>query len=227
MVFNFLNLNAGWIHRKDRADTPAPWRAPTVMIGAGAVLAFFNALLLGWGANIWGPGALATGSVFAALIIPVFCYRHFVQDKGVFPTSMYDTGDERDDIVAGGVDAAGAGSAVLTSGPPVKRAGILPYLTLAGGVVTVVIGQLLSSMSGCNHATGSRAFAYQVRGHAGRTTGVARHQVGKGGTCPARTGRSAQQPRGRHHQPGTHRSVRPRAGLRPVPPWPNDPMAPP
>jgi len=148
MIFNFLNLNAGWIHRKDRADTPRPWRAPTVMIAVGTVLAFFNALLLGWGANVWGPGALATGLVFAALIIPVFCYRHFVQDKGIFPASMYDTGDERDDVVTDrGTDTAG-GRAVITSGPPVKRAGMLPYLALVGGVVTVVIGQVLSNMSG-------------------------------------------------------------------------------
>lgn len=149
MVFNFLNLNAGWIHRLDRADTPRPWRAPTVMIGVGAGLAFFNALLLGWGANVWGPGALATGLVFAALIIPVFCYRHYVQDHGVFPASMYDTGDERDDIASRtGPGSPTTRNAVITSGPPIKRAGILPYITLAGGVVTVVIGQILSNMSG-------------------------------------------------------------------------------
>src|SRR3954454_3305679 len=118
MVFNFLNLNAGWIHRIDRADTPRPWRAPTVMIGVGAVLAFFNALLLGWGVGVWGSGALATGLVAVALIVPVFCYRHLVQDRGVFPASMYD-------------DTGG--------GMPTKRAGILPYLALAGGVATVVI----------------------------------------------------------------------------------------
>ncbi|MDX6302499.1 MAG: hypothetical protein QOF53_3713 [Nocardioidaceae bacterium] len=123
MVFNFLNLNAGWIHRIDRAHAPRPWRAPTVMIRVGAVLAFFNALLLGWGVGVWGSGALATGLVAVALIVPVFCYRHFVQDKGVFPASMYDTG----------------------GGMPTKRAGILPYLALAGGVATVVIGQLLAA----------------------------------------------------------------------------------
>jgi amino acid transporter len=130
MVFNFLNLNAGWIHRMDRADTPRPWRAPTVMIGIGAFLAFFNALLLGWGVSVWGSGAMATGLVAVALIVPVFCYRHFVQDKGVFPDSMYDSGM---------ADSGG------TSGPPTKRAGLLPYLALAGGVVTVVVGQVLAA----------------------------------------------------------------------------------
>lgn len=149
MIFNFLNLNAGWIHRMDRAETPRPWRAPTVMIGAGAVLALFNALLLGWGANVWGPGALATGLVFAALVIPVFCYRHYVQDKGVFPHSMYDEGVGQDDVaIDQDARTAGAGGAVITSTPPVKRAGILPYLALGAGGVAVVIGQVLSNMSG-------------------------------------------------------------------------------
>lgn len=131
MVFNFLNLNAGWIHRKDRPNAVRPWKAPTLMIGVGAVLAFFNALLLGWGANVWGGGALVTGLVFAALIIPIFCYRHYVQDKGVFPPSMYDTGEEDLD-----------GAAVRTE--PERRAGILPYLALGGGVLVVVLGQILA-----------------------------------------------------------------------------------
>ena len=29
MIFNFLNLNAGWLHRRDNPDVPRPWRAPT------------------------------------------------------------------------------------------------------------------------------------------------------------------------------------------------------
>ena len=35
LVFNFLNLNAGWIHRIDNAKAHRPWRAPTFMLGAG------------------------------------------------------------------------------------------------------------------------------------------------------------------------------------------------
>ncbi len=127
MIFNFLNLNAGWLHRVDNPHAARPWRAPTVLIGAGAVLAFVNALLLGWGANVWGQGALLTGVIFAALIVPIFAYRHHVVDKGKFPESMYEVGPD-------GVD--------LT---PTKRAGMLPYAVLAGGVVMVVIGQLLAA----------------------------------------------------------------------------------
>lgn len=127
MIFNFLNLNAGWLHRMDNAHLPRPWRAPTVLIGAGTVLAFVNALLLGWGANVWGQGALLTGVIAAALILPVFAYRHFVVDKGRFPDSMYETGAD--------------GTAVA----PTRRAGRLPYLVLAGGVLMVVIGQLIAA----------------------------------------------------------------------------------
>ena len=30
MIFNFLNLNAGWIHRVDNADVPRPYKAPNL-----------------------------------------------------------------------------------------------------------------------------------------------------------------------------------------------------
>lgn len=145
MIFNFLNLNAGWIHRMDRPDAPRPWRAPTVMIGVGAFLAFFNALLLGWGVGTWGSGALTTGLCFAALIIPVFLYRHYVHDKGVFPASMYDTGieGERGLVRGGAINRVDSGMTV--SGAPARRAGVLPYLVLAGGAATVVIGQILAA----------------------------------------------------------------------------------
>jgi amino acid permease-like protein len=117
MIFNFLNLNAGWLDRRDNPDVPRPWRAPTVLIGAGAVLAFVNALLLGWGANVWGQGALVTGLVFAALVIPVFAYRHYVQDKGRFPESMYD--DTTPDMA---VEVTDDGSADTTADTAVDSA---------------------------------------------------------------------------------------------------------
>lgn len=133
MIFNFLNLNAGWIHRKDRPDAHRPWRAPKILIIVGAVMAYVNALLLGWGSNVWGSNSLFTGLVAAAFIIPIFMYRHYVQDKGTFPKGM-------------------AEEATLTS-PEAKsnnvqiarpRRSMLPYLTLGGGVVMVIIGQLIA-----------------------------------------------------------------------------------
>lgn len=133
MIFNFLNLNAGWMHRVDNADAPRPFRAPTALLAIGTVLAFVNALLLGWGSSVWGGGALLFGLVGAAVIIPVFAYRHFVQDRGVFPATMYEDLPESEH--AGG-------------GRLVRRAGIRPYLALAGGVAMVGIGQVLAAVSG-------------------------------------------------------------------------------
>lgn len=132
MIFNFLNLNAGWMHRVDNAEAPRAYRAPTPLLVAGTVLAFVNALLLGWGASVWGGGgALWFGLIGAAIIIPVFAYRHYVQDKGVFPDTLY----EDLPTAGGGRDLA-------------RRAGNKPYLVLGGGVLMVVIGQILASVSG-------------------------------------------------------------------------------
>lgn len=129
LVFNFLNLNAGWLHRVDRPNAYRPWSAPKVLLGFGAFLAFVNALILGWGANTWGSGTLATAVFGIAIIVPVFLFRHYVQDKGVFPDKMYE-------------DLHVEGESV---GTLQKRAGILPYLVLAGGVVMVVIGALIAN----------------------------------------------------------------------------------
>ncbi|MEX0744833.1 MAG: APC family permease [Phycisphaeraceae bacterium] len=124
LVFNFLNLNAGWIHRIDHGHVPRPWRAPTLLLGAGAVLAFVNAFLLGAGANVWGPGTLLAGIVTVALIIPVFLFRHYVQDGGKFPPEMLA------DLHLEGV-------------LPERKAGMLPYLTLVAGVAVVLVAYLI------------------------------------------------------------------------------------
>ena len=122
ILFNFLNLNAGWIHRIDSPNMERPWKAPAVLIGVNTVLAFVNALFLGAGAKVWGySNALWAGLFFAALIIPVFCYRHYVQDGGHFPKeAMEDLG------------LSDTGSL----GP--RNAGMLPYLTLAAGAAVVL-----------------------------------------------------------------------------------------
>jgi amino acid transporter len=121
IIFNFLNLNAGWIHRLDSGSAARPYRAPTWLLGLGTVFAFVNALFLGAGAKTWNPDALYAGALFAALILPVFCFRHFIQDKGKFPAQMLD------DLHVGG-----AGDVTT------KRAGILPYVTLVAGVAVVL-----------------------------------------------------------------------------------------
>ncbi len=121
IIFNFLNLNAGWIHRVDSGHIERPWKAPTWLIGVNTVLAFVNALFLGAGAKVWGyNSALWAGLIFAALIIPVFYYRHFIQDGGRFPK--------------GALDDLG-----LTEGDlGQKKAGMLPYFALIAGAAVVL-----------------------------------------------------------------------------------------
>jgi amino acid transporter len=124
LIFNFLNLQAGWIHRMDRGNWDRPYKAPTILLAAGAVLGFVNLALMGMGADIYGAGTLTVGLVFAALILPFFVYRHYIQDKGVFPSSA------REDL--------------LLDKPTEKRAGVLPYVALAVGVAVVVIAKQLA-----------------------------------------------------------------------------------
>jgi amino acid transporter len=122
IIFNFLNLNAGWIHRMDSGQTKRPYRAPTWLLGLGAVFAYVNATFMGAGAKTWNPMALWAGLIVAALIIPVFCFRHYVQDKGKFPEQMLE------DLHVGG-----------SGDTTTKRAGVLPYLTLVAGVGVVLL----------------------------------------------------------------------------------------
>jgi amino acid transporter len=126
LIFNFLNLNAGWIHRLDRPRQDRPWRAPTWILAAGAVLSFVNLAFMGFGADVYGAGTLKTGLIFAALIVPVFVYRHFIQDKGSFPQEMADDLELVD------------GERII------KRAGIWPYVVLALGIAVVAITHRLA-----------------------------------------------------------------------------------
>jgi amino acid transporter len=121
LAFNFLNLNAGWIHRIDNPSAERPWRAPRFLLAAGTVLAFVNMIFLGAGANVWGSGTLVSGLVAMALVLPIFAFRHYVQDRGQFPPDMLKDlhVNERD----------------LSQ----RRAGMLPYLALAGGVLVVIL----------------------------------------------------------------------------------------
>jgi amino acid transporter len=126
LIFNFLNLNAGWIHRLDRPRQERPWRAPTWILAAGAVLSFVNLAFMGFGADVYGAGTLETGLIFAALIVPVFVYRHFIQDKGSFPKEMADDLETMD------------GERI------VKRAGIWPYVVLIAGIAVVAVTHRLA-----------------------------------------------------------------------------------
>ena len=126
LIFSFLNLNSGWIHRMDRPTQSRPWRAPSWIIAAGAILGFVNLAFMGMGADTSGIGTLRSGLIFAALIVPVFVYRHYIQDGGKFPAAM-----EADLEI-------GAGQKVI------KRAGLWPYLALVLGIIVLVVTHLLA-----------------------------------------------------------------------------------
>ncbi|MBA2124762.1 amino acid permease [Hyphomicrobium methylovorum] len=123
MIFIFLNLQSVWIHRIDSPDIPRPYRTPNWLVAVNVGLGFFNLLLMGAGAKVWGnPNALWYGIGFGLLILPVFFYRHYVQDKGQFPDHMLmDLGLKSQDLGA-------------------RRAGMLPYLALAVGAGVVLFG---------------------------------------------------------------------------------------
>lgn len=126
IIFNFLNLNAAWIHRLDRANWPRPFKAANWLLAMGTLLSFANLFLMGMGCDIWGAGTLVSGIVVAALIVPVFLYRHYVTDKGQFPEAM------KEDMHLGyeeGVD---------------RKAGMLPYITLGVGVLVTLFGHAIA-----------------------------------------------------------------------------------
>ena len=129
IIFNFLNLNAGWLHRIDSGHVERPWKAPNWLIGVNTVLAFVNALFMGAGAKVWGySDVLWWGIGFAALIIPVFAFRHYVQDGGKFPP---------DSLTELGLKAGDLGQ---------RKAGFLPYVTLIAGAATVLISNLIFTL---------------------------------------------------------------------------------
>jgi amino acid transporter len=130
IIFNFLNLNAGWIHRVDAGHLPRPYRAPNIVLALGTVLAFVNAAFMGAGAAVWdldaevGIDPLWAGIIAAALIIPVFWFRHYVQDGGRFPDRMMEDMGIRDGNNLGE-----------------RKAGMLPYLVLALGLLVMLIAK--------------------------------------------------------------------------------------
>lgn len=126
MIFNFLNLNAGWIHRIDNAKVPRPYKAPMPLFVAGVAMAYVNAFLTGSGANVWGGSTLLLGWIAALISIPVFLYRHYVTDKGKFPDHMLG------DLVLEGQTELGP-----------TKAGILPYIAIAGGLASMMAGYLI------------------------------------------------------------------------------------
>lgn len=129
-IFNFLNLQSGWIHRIDRKDWNRPYRCPTWLLAAGAIFGFVNMVWMGAGADVWGKGTLRNGLLAVLVIVPVFAFRHYVQDKGRFPISE---GTEFDPFEKTAV---------------VPRAGLLPYATLGAGIAVVWLSHIWATGTG-------------------------------------------------------------------------------
>jgi amino acid transporter len=130
-LFNFLNLQAGWIHRIDRGNWERPFRCPTPLLALAAGFGFVNMAFMGAGANVWGEGTLRNGLIAAALIIPVFCYRHYIQDGGKFPDPE--------------IESKYRG---LEAGVAARSAGWLPYLALAACVAVIALTYAWSVLPG-------------------------------------------------------------------------------
>lgn len=124
LIFNYLNLNSGWIHRMDRPDWHRPFRCPTWLLAVGGVLAYVNAMILGIGAGVWGENTLLVSALFVSLILPVFWFRHYHQDGGVFPQQEREALQREDKVQL--------------------RAGKLPYAVIAAGIILVIIGNQIA-----------------------------------------------------------------------------------
>jgi hypothetical protein len=121
MMFVFLNLQSGWIHRLDRADWPRAYKCKNWLLALGALCGYLDLVFVGAGANFQGEHTLRNGLLTTLLIVPVFVYRHYIQDKGRFPASM-----ARDMAL------------------PHARAGILPWVALAAAVLVLWLSARLT-----------------------------------------------------------------------------------
>jgi amino acid transporter len=88
VMYQFLVLNSAWIHRLDRPNWSRPYKTPLILLIIGGVLSYLNLGIMGLGANVWGEGTLRTGLLFSLLVIPLFLYRHYYEDKGFFPKQL-------------------------------------------------------------------------------------------------------------------------------------------
>jgi len=75
MVFNSLNLMAGYLLRKDAPDAARPYRAPVIMIRLGVVLAAGNFVLLFVGAPSWGWKYVGLGWLIVVAGVAIYYYR--------------------------------------------------------------------------------------------------------------------------------------------------------
>lgn len=123
VLFHMLNMSSVWINRIDNPRSKRPYRAPFLIMVIVGCLSFVNAFFIGAGANLWGEGVLPLGFAVLFASVPVFLYRHYVTDGGKFPDYML-------------ADLVPPGETELTP----TRAGMLPYLVLAGNALAIWAG---------------------------------------------------------------------------------------
>ncbi|MEL7563811.1 MAG: APC family permease [Dehalobacterium sp.] len=126
MIFVFLNLNAGWIHRIDSGHLKRPFKAPAWLIALNTVFSFINIAVIGIAAAVLGKGAILSGFIWAIVIIPVFLYRHYITDKGIYPDHMYQDMN------------------IIPGQKLERKAGYLPNLALLGAVFVFIISFLIA-----------------------------------------------------------------------------------
>jgi amino acid transporter len=124
--FCFLNLQAGWIHRLDRECWERPFKCPSWLLALGCFFGYLDMAFVGAGADLWGRGTLRNGLLAIGLIVPVFVFRHYIQDKGKFPGAMLEDMDLRS-------DAQGK-----------KRAGMLPFIALGLCVLVIWVAHTIA-----------------------------------------------------------------------------------
>ncbi len=89
-----FNLGAAWIHRRDRPDHQRPYRTPNwMMYGLVPVLFIADLSLIVFGANVFEPNTLLYGAIALLSVIPLFWYRHYFVDKGIWPEGVRDVMD--------------------------------------------------------------------------------------------------------------------------------------
>ncbi len=140
IIFNFLNLNAGWIHCVDSGHIERPWKAPSWLIGLNTVLAFVNALFAGcWRESLGlfkGPRVGLCFSRFSSFRCShsgTMCRMAASSWKG----ALAELGLNSSDMVA-------------------KKAGEVPYVTLAAGVAVVLLGPLVLPVASLKKTTPPR-----------------------------------------------------------------------
>ena len=126
LIFNFLNLNAGWIHRVDNGRVPRPYKAPMPLFIAGVAMAYVNVWLMGPGPTCTARTPCSPAGSPPSSPSRCSSFRHYVTDKGKFPDHMLG------DLVLEGETELGP-----------KRAGVWPYVAIVGGFAVMFTGYLL------------------------------------------------------------------------------------